>query len=303
MPKAMYAIWWDNTLGPLVGRSTPDGETLSSDEALAIFLGHGVNHEARVGYTNLGRGLIVSIMESPNCLAVLLDDSDDPQIVERSLTRLIGEIDLNSQQWDRQIEMAFKRLLNMINCSSTEQLLARPDVTRLVTDLRTGRIEDIRPRNVMKQMASYPTAKEYINASDTEIEHTLADLVIAGVLIPKTYGRRIQCRQCGSDEVEIVLVCPTCNSKRLETRYALFCPNCNNRTEQIIYDDISEVVCEHCGASISVTDLVVINVEISCLECGRASVDTTIILNCASCGRRMNLVDILGGTGLKFSLR
>ncbi len=303
MPKAMYAIWWDNTLGPLVGRTAPDSETLSEEEALAIFLGHGVNQEARIGYTNLSRGLIVSIMEPPNCIAVLLEDSDDPQLIERALTRLLSEIDLNSTEWVRNIDRAFSQLLKILDSSTTEQLLSRGDVKRLIADMRAGRVNEILPRHVMKQVATYPRAREYLSLTDEEIENALSDLAAAGVLSVKAHGRRLQCRQCGSNEVEIVLACPTCHGEQLKIRYSLFCPRCGNRIHQMLPDGIEVVVCEYCHASLSVVDLTLIDVDIYCEECGRTSFESNILLYCARCGRHMNLVDILGKTGLAFSLR
>ena len=60
MPRAMFAIWWDDALGPFVGRVWPEDESLTGEEALTIFMGHGVNMEAQIGYTKIPHGLIVS---------------------------------------------------------------------------------------------------------------------------------------------------------------------------------------------------------------------------------------------------
>ncbi|MFW9800534.1 MAG: hypothetical protein ACFFD9_08860, partial [Candidatus Thorarchaeota archaeon] len=93
MPKAIFSVWWDNTLGPMVGRAFPEDDPLTSEEALSIFMGHGVNQEAPVGYTKLRRGLVISFLQTPNCIALLLEDEEDSTVVERNLRRLVREMD------------------------------------------------------------------------------------------------------------------------------------------------------------------------------------------------------------------
>ena len=66
MPKAIYSIWWDDRLGPMVGRAYPETAALTSEEALIIFMGHGVNQEAEVGYSKPQIGLVISYMKPPN---------------------------------------------------------------------------------------------------------------------------------------------------------------------------------------------------------------------------------------------
>jgi hypothetical protein len=297
----MFAIWWDDTLGPLVGRASPDGFALTGDEALAVFLGHGVNQEARIGYTNLGRGLVVSLMEAPNCIGVLLDKDEDPQVVERNLVRVAKDIDFNSEDWDTEIQAAFDGLRRLMRSSTYDELLARPEVRRMIDDLVEGRLDALHPRHILRAASTYPAAANYLGSDHEENERTLRDLAAAGLLVPRTYGRRVQCRQCGSSELEVSLTCPSCDSKNLYKVYAVYCSHCGNRTQALIPDDLTEVCCQYCKTPMRVSDLAVLDVEILCQECGRASPDPRIALTCTVCGRRLGNVDILGGTGLSYT--
>jgi len=300
MPKAMYSIFWDDTLGPMVGRSYPEDNQLSVEEALSIFMGHGVNQEAKMGYTKLKRGLVLSSMVAPNCIAVLLDDADDPNVIERNLERLVPEIDLDADDWDKEIQHAFERLLQLIEEASGPQLLKDPEVQLFVEDLTKGRVEEVTPRHVLKGVVKYPQAREYFGANDNEVERKLRDLADAGVLVPKTFGRKIGCRQCGGEEVVITLLCPSCNSGKLHNVYSVFCPICRELTHSVLDDDLEEIMCLNCKKPMKVAELTVIDVEPLCNECGTATNEPRIVFTCANCGTRLKGADLLSGTGLGY---
>ncbi len=285
----------------MVGRAhPPDEQELSSEDAVAIFMGHGVHQEARIGYCNLNRGLVISLLQSPNCIAVLLDKDDKPQLVERNLQRLSEEIDFDSTDWDTEISRAFTRLNQLLERSTGDDLLQQKEIRTLLQDMIEGRIEVLRPRSVMKGVEVYPEASHRLSSSDEEVSRTLSDLENAGVIVAKTYGRKIQCRKCGSSEIHVLLSCPSCGSVDLYKVYQIFCPHCGKRAQTVIVDDLLEVSCQHCKKSIDVASLNVLDVELLCNSCSTASADPRIVLDCAACSARLDKVDILGGTGLAY---
>ena len=300
MPKAMFAIWWDDTLGPFVGRTYPEEESVSGEEALIIFMGHGVKQEAKVGYTKLPKGLIVSYMEAPNCIAVLLEEDEDPTIIERNLLRLIPTIDFTSDTWDAEIKKAFSTLKELIHETSGDRLLKSPSIQRMLEDMYTGRIKIIRPQHVLTAVGKYPQAAEYLGQDQQEVDRTLKDLEREGVLIPKTYGRKIECRQCGSAEVNVTLLCPKCHEDNLYNVYTVFCPKCSNQFQTVLLDDLSEVTCLKCKEEVKVSELSVIDVEPLCNSCGTATDDPKIVLTCAVCSKQLLGADLLAGTGLAY---
>ncbi|MFW9907782.1 MAG: hypothetical protein ACFFEF_04345 [Candidatus Thorarchaeota archaeon] len=300
MPRAMYAIWWDDNLGPFVGRTWPEGENLSSDEALTIFMGHGVNMEAKVGYTKIPNGLIVSYMEPPNCIAVLLNDDDNPAVIERNLLRIIPTIDFSADNWDKELKKAFNALEEIILETSGDRLLMTPGIRKLVQDMFEGRLPFIKPQHVLSTIDSYPDAQQYLGNDREEIIRILKDMEDAGVIIPKTYGRRIECRQCGSSEVEVTLHCPSCNSEELYKVYTVFCPLCSGQFQTVLLDDITEVKCLKCQKPVIVSDLAVLDVEPLCKSCGTATVDPKIVLTCSMCKKQLKAADLLSGTGLAY---
>lgn len=300
MPSAIHAIWWDDSLGPFLGRSYPESESLTAEEALSVFMGHGVNQEAKIGYTNLSKGLVVSVMESPNCIAVVLDNDEDVHLIERCLLRLATEIDFNTSAWDSEIKKSYLRLVELVKAASVDELLAKPEVKRMLDDLRSKRLPSLIPKHLMKGHARYPEASKYIVAEDEEVARVLKDLESAGLLLPKTYGRRLECRQCGSSEVSLGLRCPRCSSEELYTVYAIFCPSCGDRTQVVIPDDLVEVTCQHCKTRVKVSELTVLDVEVLCAACGAKTVDPNLFLQCDVCGRHLTNVDILAGTGLAY---
>ena len=300
MPKAMYALLWDDALGPFIGRSYPETEPLSGEEALSIFMGHGVNQEAKIGFTKIRPGLIISYMEAPNCIAVLLDDNEDPTIIERNLRRLIPEIDLTSSDWDSEIKHAYLRFLELIKESSGDELLAKPGVKSLLDDMTAGRIPVLHPKHVLKGIDRYPDAATYLGQDNEEVSRTLRDLENAGELVPKTYGRRTECRQCGSSEASITLLCPQCDSESIHNVYTVFCPKCSEQFQTVIIDDLPDVRCQKCKEAVKVADLNAIDVDPLCNDCGTASDEPKIVLTCAVCGKRFKGADLLGGTGLAY---
>ncbi|MHA1215965.1 MAG: hypothetical protein ACTSPX_01395 [Candidatus Thorarchaeota archaeon] len=302
MPREMHAIWWDDHLGPMVGRSCPEGASLSTEEALRIFMGHGINQEAKIGYTNLGRGLVVSILIPPNCIAILLNENEDPQVVERNLLRLVEEMNLNSSEWESELSRAFDRLNALLRESSKDEILARDDVRRLVNDMMDGRIESIEPVHVLRQTDRYPVAAQYLSGDDEEVARTLRDLESTGILVAKSHGRKLTCTRCSSTEVVVGLACPNCNSTDLYKIYRLHCPNCGQVTQSVIVDNMEEISCQHCKAAIPVQDLRVLGIEMLCNSCSTATPDPLITLTCASCGKCFSSLDILSGTGLAFEL-
>ncbi|MDF1539660.1 MAG: hypothetical protein P1Q69_12240 [Candidatus Thorarchaeota archaeon] len=300
MPKAMYAIWWDDNLGPFVGRTWPEEKSLTGEEALTIFMGHGVNMEAKIGYTKIPAGLVVSFMEAPNCIAVLLEEDDEPSIIERNLLRIVPTIDFSSSSWDDEIKKAYFGLKETIRETTGDKLLTNPGVKKLIQDMFEGRLDTIKPQHVLSTIDKYPEAKEYFGADHAEVIRTLKDLEDAGVIIPKTYGRRIECRQCGSSEVKVTLQCPSCNSEELYKVYTVFCPLCSEQFQTVLVDDITEIQCLKCQQAVKVAGLSVLEVEPLCNSCGTASENPKVVLTCSTCDKQLKGADLLAGTGLAY---
>lgn len=300
MPKAIHSIWWDDILGPSVGRSYPETEALTSEEALIVFMGHGVNREAEVGYSKLPRGLVISYMKPPNCIAVLLDEEDNTPTIERNVLRLVKYIDFNSDEWDTELQRAFELLNELIDETSGAELLTNPGVMKLVEDMSNHRVSAITPKHVLRASVRYPDAHDYLGSDDDEVVRMLKDLEDEKVLESRTYGRRVECRQCGESDLTIELLCPHCDSPDIHKVYTLFCPKCSNQFHAVMVDDIAEVICLSCKEPIKVGELAILDVEPLCNKCGTASNDPRIVFRCATCGKHLRGADLLAGTGLAY---
>jgi hypothetical protein len=303
VPKAIFSIGWDDRLGPMVGRSYPEVAPLSVEEAVTIFMGHGANMEISVGYSKIQSGVVVSYMRPPNCIAVLLGEEDNGAIIERNLLRLAPTIDFDSDHWDKELEKAFHGLEDLISETSGEELLLNPHVKQLVGDMMSNRIASIIPEHVMKATVRYPGAHEYLGSDDEEIVRLLRDLEDEEVLESRTYGRRVECRQCGDSDLTIELLCPSCDSSDLHKVYTVFCPKCSNQFQAVLVDDLAEVTCMICKQPVKVSELSVVDVEPLCNACGTASNDPKIVFKCATCGKQLKGADLLSGTGLAYYFR
>ncbi|MBN2230460.1 MAG: hypothetical protein JW779_12805, partial [Candidatus Thorarchaeota archaeon] len=271
-----------------------------SEEALTIFMGHGVNMESQIGYTKIPQGLVVSYMEAPNCIAVLLDEGDNPAVIERNILRIVPTIDFTSSCWDDEIKKAFEALKDVIDETTGERLLKTPGISRLIEDMYEGRISRIQPQHILIATDRYPEAANYIGHNREEVIRILKDLETEGILIPRTYGRRIECRQCGASEVKVTLQCPKCSSEELYKVYTLFCPLCSDQFQSIIADEVTEVTCQKCKRPVKVSELAVMDVEPLCNSCGTASDNPKIVLTCAVCNKQLKSADLLAGTGLAY---
>ena len=296
----MFAIWWDDVLGPMIGRSYPEEIQLREDEALVVFMSHGTNQEARIGYTNLSRGLIISYLETPNCIAVLLERGDDPSLIERNLMRVVSEIDFNSDIWEAELKRSFLHLQDLIKMSTGEELLSDPGVGRLVQDMYEGRLKVVHPNHTFHLKTRYPEAAAYLGQDIDEVERKLKDLASDGVIKPKTYGRKVECTSCGSSEINVTIQCPECGSSDLYNVYSIYCPHCKGRIHSVIDDDITNIICQVCKRPVSVSNLDIISVEPLCKSCGTATDKPRISLKCGSCNKPLEAVDLLGGTGLAY---
>jgi hypothetical protein len=300
VPKAIYSIWWDDNLGPSVGRSYPETDTLSGEEALIIFMGHGVNREAEVGYSKLPRGLVISYMKPPNCIAILLEEEENATAIERNLLRLVKYIDFNSDKWDNELQRAFELLHELIDETSGAELLTNPGVKKLVEDMFNKRVYSIKPKHVLRASVRYPEAYDYLGTDDDEVIRMLKDLEDENILESRTFGRRIECRQCGDSNLTVELLCPHCDSNDIHKVYTLFCPKCSNQFHAVLVDDIAEVTCLNCKQPIKVGELAILDVEQLCNKCGTASTDPRIVFRCATCGKHLRGSDLLAGTGLAY---
>jgi len=300
VPKAIHSIWWDDNLGPSVGRSYPETDSLTGEEALIIFMGHGVNREAEVGYSKLPRGLFISYMKPPNCIAIHLNEGENPTTIERNLLRLVGYIDFNSDKWDTELQRAFELLSELIDETSGAELLTNPSVKKLVQDIVSKRVAAIRPKHILRASVRYPEAYDYFGSDDEEVVRMLKDLEDEEVLESRTYGRRVECRQCGDSDLTIELRCPNCNSSDIHKVFTIFCPKCSHQFHAVIAEDLPEVTCLNCREPVKVGELAVIDVEPLCNQCGTASNDPRIIFRCASCSKHLRGADLLAGTGLAY---
>ncbi|MBN2228468.1 MAG: hypothetical protein JW779_02670 [Candidatus Thorarchaeota archaeon] len=303
MPKAIFSIWWDDRLGPMVGRSYPEAAPLTSEEAVTVFMGHGVNQETEIGYSKIQSGLVISYMRPPNCLVVLLEQGENSASIERNLLRLAPTIDFDSDNWDKELEKAFHGLKDLITETSGEELLLNPSVKMLVGDMMSGRLQKIIPKHVLKATVRYPEAHQYLGNDDDEVSRLLRDLEDEEVLESRTFGRKVECRQCGNSDLLVELQCPTCYSSDIHKVYTVFCPKCSNQFHAVIVDDLAEVTCVNCKQPVKVNELAVIDVEPLCNACGTASNDPKIVFRCATCGKQLKGADLLSGTGLAYYFR
>jgi len=303
VPKAIFSIWWDDRLGPMVGRSYPEAAPLSSEEAVTVFMGHGASMEIQVGYSKIQSGVVISYMRPPNCIAVLLDDGDNSATIERNLLRLAPTIDFNSDTWDRELEKAYRGLEDLITETTGEELLLNPNVKHLVADMMDGRLASVTPRHVLRATVRYPDAHEYLGNDDEEVLRLLRDLEDEEVLESRTYGRRVECRQCGDSDLIVSLLCPSCNSEDIHKVYTVYCPKCGNQFQTLLADDLAVVKCLSCKQPVKVSQLSVIDVEPLCNKCGTASNDPKIVFKCGTCGKQLKGADLLSGTGLAYYFR
>ena len=300
MPKAIHSIWWDDILGPSVGRSYPETDSLTGEEALIVFMGHGVNREAEVGYSKLPRGLVISYMKPPNCIAILLEEGENTPTIERNLLRLVKYIDFNSDEWDTELQRAFELLNELIDETSGAELLTNPGVKKLVDDMSNNRVHGLTPKHVLRATVRYPKAHDYLGSDDDEVVRMLKDLEDENVLESRTYGRRVECRQCGDSDLTIELLCSNCDSNDIHKVYTLFCPKCSDQFHAVLVDDIAEVTCLNCKEAVKVGELAILDVEPLCNKCGTASSDPRIVFRCATCGKHLRGADLLAGTGLAY---
>jgi hypothetical protein len=273
---------------------------LAGEEALLIFMGHGVNREAEIGYSKLPQGLFISYMKVPNCIAIHLNEGENPTIIERNLLRLVKYIDFNSDKWDTELQRAFELLNELIDETSGAALLTNPSVKKLVDDIASNRVPSIKPKHVLRASVRYPEAHDYFGSDDAEVTRILKDLDDEDVLESRTFGRRIECRQCGDSDLTIELLCPKCESGDIHKVFTLFCPKCSNQFHAVMADDIAEVTCLSCKEPVKVGDLAVIDVEPLCNQCGTASNDPKIVFRCATCTKHLRGADLLAGTGLAY---
>lgn len=263
-------------------------------------MGHGVNRESDVGYSKLQRGLFISYMKPPNCIAIHLNEGENTAIIERNLLRLVKYIDFNSDTWDTELQRAFEVLNELIDETSGAELLTNPGVKKLVDDMALKRVSSLIPKHVLRASVRYPDARDYFGTDDDEVVRMLKDLDDENVLESRTYGRRIECRQCGDSDLTVELLCPKCDSKDLHKVYTLFCPKCSNQFHAVLVDDIAEVTCLNCKEPVKVADLAILDVEPLCNQCGTASNDPKIVFRCATCGKHLQGADLLAGTGLAY---
>ena len=284
----------------MVGRSYPETAALTSEEALIIFMGHGVNQEAEIGYSKPQIGLVISYMKPPNCIAVLLEEGENTAIIERNLLRLVPHIDFDSSTWDTELKKAFDLFHELVNETSGPELLTNPSVKKLVEDMSKNRVPAIRPIHVLRATVRYPEARDYFGSDDEEVVRILKDLEDEEVLESRTFGRRVECRQCGDSDLTIELLCPKCESNDIHKVYTLFCPKCSNQFHAVLAEDIADVTCLACKEPVKVGELAILDVEPLCNKCGTASNDPKIVFRCATCSKHLRGADLLAGTGLAY---
>jgi hypothetical protein len=209
-------------------------------------------------------------------------------------------IDFDSDKWDTELQRAFELLKELIDETSGAALLTNPSVKKLVDDIAANRVNAIRPKHVLRASVRYPDARDYFGSDDAEVVRMLKDLEDEEVLESRTYGRRVECRQCGDSDLTIELLCPNCESTEIHKVYTLFCPKCSNQFHAVMVEDIAEVTCLSCKEPVKVGELAVIDVEPLCNNCGTASNDPKIVFQCATCGKHLRGADLLAGTGLAY---
>ncbi|MFW9844791.1 MAG: hypothetical protein ACFFEV_09460, partial [Candidatus Thorarchaeota archaeon] len=143
-------------------------------------------------------------------------------------------------------------------------------------------------------------AYDALGNDDAEVARLLKDLEDEHVLESRTYGRKVECRQCGDTDLTIELLCPNCQSDDINKVYTVFCPKCSTQFHAVIVDDLAEVTCLSCKQPVKVGELAVIDVEPLCNECGTASNDPKIVFKCATCDKQLKGADLLAGTGLAY---
>jgi hypothetical protein len=163
-----------------------------------------------------------------------------------------------------------------------------------------GAIQELRPTSDAQYGARYIEIENLTKVEPRNVPALLERLAARGVLLRRTYERRIACEICNSTNLSPRYECTTCKSTNLERERVVEHVTCGHSGSDSDFVRRGELlVCPHCDGEFqsSGPEVHVRAAEIvySCQDCGAGTRLPGIYFHCAGCGA------ILPSNGVAFA--
>lgn len=152
-----------------------------------------------------------------------------------------------------------------------------------------GAIQELRPVRDAQYGVRYIEIENLTKVEPRNVPALLERLAARGVLLRRTYERRIVCEVCNSSDLSPRYECTTCRSNNLERERVIEHVSCGHSGPTGMFERRSDMlVCPHCGVEFGSSGPEVNpragEVVYSCQDCGASTRQPGVFFHCGGCG-------------------
>ncbi|MDG7024158.1 MAG: hypothetical protein JRN45_06515 [Nitrososphaerota archaeon] len=170
-----------------------------------------------------------------------------------------------------------------------------PAVQDVLSLLVEGEVSELKPVFDAAHVCRYPEVERVADLQPAEIPPLLEKLASVGILNTQESTYVPVCEKCGSPNLALNFLCPSCRSSNVEKRMVIEHTVCGYVDVETSFRwEGAAIVCPRCGKT-SRTDRPDIRLKGSwfyCNGCGKRARDPLIALKCRDCNRTFDGADV-----------
>jgi hypothetical protein len=152
-----------------------------------------------------------------------------------------------------------------------------------------GAIQELRPTSDAQYGVRYIEIENLTKVEPRNVPALLERLAARGVLLRRTYERKIVCEICSSKDLSPRYECTTCKSTNLERERVIEHVTCGHTGSEGQFGRRGDLlVCSHCDGEFRSSgpevNIKVSEIIYSCQDCGASTRQPGIYFQCAGCG-------------------
>ncbi len=293
MPKGIAVITWDDHFGAMLDSIYPKDLEITNDLVLQLYTSQtmGDISTPRFSIFQTKEIKVASYFggDRKNALLVfILGEDEEPEKYQLIVIQTFNEYVTNNTETDEFLERAFKKVLGMGELLGSASVLENRVIQNFFSNVVTGDVLKFLPTKDYELGIYYPLLSKYLGVEPTQTSLFIDYLCRQDFLIPEVVDCALVCPHCGSIKLFNLLLCPKCNSKKMQKGLTAQHRLCGyvNFYENFFDKPRNRLHCDNCNTFISnEKDLINKGISYYCVECKVFTKRGRDYLECGNCSK------------------
>lgn len=291
MPKGIAIIKWDDHYGAMLDSAYPEDLKISKELVLQLYTSQTMGDISTPRFSSFQTKEIRVASyfggEKKNILLIfVLNEDEDPERFKLFLIQTFNDYISNSQEIQAFLKQNHEKLLHFDEMRVNASILENKKFQNLFFNVINEDIRIFQPKKDINTGIHYPQLSRFLEVEPNQTELYIDYLTRQNFLIPEIIDNIFACPSCGSMRILNKILCPECQSKKIEKNVAAqhkFCGHIDFY-KNFFDKNKNRLLCTKCNSLINQeVDLSSKGITFKCMECGIFFKKGEEIFECNNC--------------------